>query len=146
VFYYTAFLHDPTSRPGFATDRLNYFLVTAFQYQILYTLKSDRKNWKEISLHPPLQKGLETDFTFHFKQWNVWWPKLSYTGVKLTWAYQLVITEKCTTELQVPKIYAVEETASFLRCSIKTCKLTSSVNTGAPLSWNVGTKVVTYFA
>ena len=32
--------------------------------------------------------------------------------------------------------YEVLDTASFLRCSMKTCKLTSSVRTGAPAaSW-----------
>lgn len=30
--------------------------------------------------------------------------------------------------------YAVDETANFFKCSMKTCKLTSSVNTGAPPS------------
>ncbi|KYM90361.1 hypothetical protein ALC53_01793 [Atta colombica] len=31
-------------------------------------------------------------------------------------------------------IYAVDDTANFFKCSINTCKLTSSVRTGAPLS------------
>ena len=30
---------------------------------------------------------------------------------------------------------AVDETANFFKCSMNTCRLTSSVNTGAPPSW-----------